>query len=242
MKKLIVRHHSPHYFIIIGVSLLVIILVGGIGGWWLFDHGLREAGFKREVLTQKESKWLKVKAMLEQEVVEQREHATRLELGYQVEREAYQLLQQEVARLHDNISNLKDELTFYRDIVAPENHKQGLSVRGFLLTQLVDERRYSYKIVITKVPNNGHLIRGKLSFVVEGKEDGEVKRYNLKQISLSKKPSKEIAFRFKYFQNLSGDISLPEGFEPTKVTLTLNPKGRNLKKSVEQFNWIVEES
>lgn len=238
MTRLVVKHHRPHYSIIIGIISVVVILAGG---WGLFDYGLRQAGFEREVLAQKESEWSQLKVRLEQEVVEQREQATRLKLGYQVEREAYQYLQRDVARLHDEISNLKDELTFYRDIVAPENHKEGLSVRGFLIRPLEDERQYRYKIVITKVPNDGHLIRGSLTFEVEGNENGEVKRYNLKQLSLAKKPAQKISFRFKYFQNLGGDINLPEGFEPTKVTLTLNPKGKKLKKSVEQFDWLVEE-
>ena len=75
------------------------------------------------------------------------------------------------------------------------------------------------------------------------KERGdEVKRYNLGQLSVAKKPTQTISFRFKYFQNLSGEMRLPEGFEPTKVMLTLNPKGKKFKKSVEQFDWIVEES
>lgn len=238
-KRLVVRHHRPHYPIIIGIVLVVVVLVGG---WFVFDFGLRQAGFEREILAQKESEWSQLKARLELEVVEQREQATRLELGYQVEREAFKLLQRDVARLHDDISNLKDELTFYRDIVAPENHKEGLSVRGFLISQLEDEGHYRYKIVITKVPNDGHLIRGSLTFEVEGKESGKEKRYNLKQLSLAKKPAQKISFRFKYFQNLGGDINLPKGFEPTKVTLTLNPKGKKLKKSVEQFDWLVEES
>lgn len=239
MKPFVVRHHSPYYPIFIGIVLVVVVLAGG---WGVFNYGLIQAGFEREVVSQKESEWSQLKTRLEQEIVEQREQATRLEQGYQVEREAYLHLQRDVTRLHDDVSNLKDELTFYRDIVAPDDHKQGLSVRGFLISRLDNEGHYRYKIVITKVPNDGNLIRGNLAFEIAGKEGGEVKRYNLKQLSLAKKPQKIISFRFKYFQNLGGDINLPEGFEPTKVTLTLNPKGKKLKKSVEQFDWIVEES
>ncbi|MCW8826784.1 MAG: hypothetical protein OQK78_10210 [Gammaproteobacteria bacterium] len=212
------------------------------GGWWLFEHGLKQAGFERELLAQKESEWLQQRAELEKEIVKQREHATRLEQGNQVEKEAYQHLQDEVTRLHGEVSNLKDELTFYRDIVSPESDRAGLSVRGLLLSRMEEKDRYRYKIVVTKVPNDGNLIRGNLTFEIEGNEGDAIKRYNLEQISLAKKPTSKISFRFKYFQNLSGEMRLPEGFEPTKVMLTLNPDGKKLKKSVEQFDWIVEEN
>lgn len=238
-KRLVVRHHRPHYPIIIGVVLLVAVVVGG---WALFNYGLKQAGFEKENLAQKETEWLAMQSKLAAEVVTQREHATRLEQGYQVEREAYQHLQDEVTRLHDEVSNLTDELTFYRDIVSPESDQKGLSVRGFLISKMEESAQYRYKIVITKVPNDGNLIRGNLTLEIEGKEKDEVKRYSLKQLTLSKRPSDKISFRFKYYQNLNGEIRLPEGFEPTKVMLTLNPKGKKLKKSVEQFDWIVEEN
>lgn len=238
-KRLVVRHHRPHYPIIIGVVLLVAVIAGG---WGLFNYGLKQAGFEKAHLTQKESEWLELRTQLEKEVVSQREQTARLEQGYQVEREAYQHLQDEVTRLHDEVSNLTDELTFYRDIVSPESDQKGLSVRGFLISKMEENAQYRYKIVITKVPNDGNLIRGTMTLEIEGKEKDEVKRYSLKQLTLSKRPSDKISFRFKYYQNLSGEMRLPEGFEPTKVTLTLNPKGKKLKKSVEQFDWIVEES
>jgi len=238
-KQLVVRHHRPHYPIIVGVVLMAVAIVAG---WWLFDYGLKQAGFDRELLDKKEAEWLETRSQLELEVVRQREHTARVEQGYQVEREAYQHLQGEVTRLHNELSNLKDELTFYRDIVSPDNDNVGLSVRGILITRMEEKGHYRYKIVVTKVPNDGNLIRGDLSFEIEGSENSKVKRYNLKQLSLSKNPTQKISFKFKYFQNLGGEMRLPEGFEPTKVMLTLNPKGKKLKKSVEQFDWIVEES
>jgi hypothetical protein len=151
-------------------------------------------------------------------------------------------MQTEVNRLHNEVSSLKEQLTFYRDIVSPDNDKEGLSVRGLLLTRLAQQGVYSYKVVVTKVPNDGNLIRGELTFEIEGTENNEVKRYNLQQLSLASSPTKEISFKFKYFQNLGGELRLPVGFEPTKVMLTLNPEGKKLKKSVELFDWIVEES
>lgn len=238
-KRLVVKHHRPHYPIIIGIVLVAVV---SAGGWGLFNYGLKQAGFEREKFSQKELSGQKIRAQLEKEIIVQREQASRLKQGYQVEREAYQQLQGDVTRLHNELSNLKDELTFYRDIVVPDDDKKGLSVRGILITRLEEKNEYGYKIVVTKVPNNGHLVRGDLTFEVEGSENSEVKRYNLEQLSLSKRPTRKISFRFKYFQNLNGEMRLPEGFEPTKVKLTLKPKGKKLKKSVELFDWIVEEN
>jgi hypothetical protein len=46
----------------------------------------------------------------------------------------------------------------------------------------------------------------------------------------------EPTFRFKYFQQLEGYLTLPEGFNPTRLTVTLEENG---KKSpvVRHFSW-----
>ncbi len=238
---MVVRHHRQHYPAIFGVVLLLLVVTVA-GGWELFNYGLKQAGFEKAQLTQRESEWMGIRADLEAKMINQREQIARLEQGYQVDRGAYQHLQDEVARLQDKISSLTDELTFYRDIVSSDSDQKGLLIRAFMIHQMDESNQYHYKIVITKVPNDGYLIRGYLNFVVEGSERGEMKRYSLDQLSLSGRSNDRISFKFKYFQNLSGEMRLPDGFEPTKVMITLNPKGKKLKKSVEQFDWVVEES
>jgi hypothetical protein len=49
-----------------------------------------------------------------------------------------------------------------------------------------------------------------------------------------------LSFRFRYFQDLDGEVLLPEGFQPVRVTVTATPQGG--RNEVERsFDWLVED-
>ena len=49
---------------------------------------------------------------------------------------------------------------------------------------------------------------------------------------------KQLKFRFRYFQELAGTITLPEGFAPEKVIIEVKPQGKGDLPSVKQtFDW-----
>lgn len=51
-------------------------------------------------------------------------------------------------------------------------------------------------------------------------------------------PARQLNFRFRYFQDLSGQITLPEGFEAERVILSIKPEGKGKLPPVEQaFDW-----
>jgi poly(3-hydroxybutyrate) depolymerase len=44
-------------------------------------------------------------------------------------------------------------------------------------------------------------------------------------------------YKFKYFQTLSYEFSLPEGFKPERLVVELNPSTKNAKKTQHSFTW-----
>ena len=44
-------------------------------------------------------------------------------------------------------------------------------------------------------------------------------------------------FRFKYFQELQGEIVLPEGFVPLRITLNIDPVDKSQKPIEQTFSW-----
>ena len=58
----------------------------------------------------------------------------------------------------------------------------------------------------------------------------------LRWAQISDGDTREPSFRFKYFQQLEGYLTLPEGFSPTRLLVTLEENG---KKSpvVRHYNW-----
>ncbi|MEJ2452475.1 MAG: hypothetical protein P8047_17775, partial [Gammaproteobacteria bacterium] len=79
--------------------------------------------------------------------------------------------------------------------------------------------------------------RGTLRMAFEGMLHNEARVFTLQQVS--EKHIKEENFRFRYFQNIEGDIQLPAGFKPQRVTIKVIPRHRSSRKEPleKTFDW-----
>ena len=212
-----------------GAVAMVLVL------WGLFEYGRYHAGF--DLLAAQEQR--EEEKRLVADIDRLREQKAILERSSQIEQEAYKELQGTVNTLQDEILELKEELAFYRGIVSPSGNKKGLNLQSFELTPGRDGRTSHFKMVLTQVLNNGSVAYGNIALSVAGIQEGAEKEYTLAQLSDN---TKELRFRFKYFQSFEGDISLPEGFIPSKVNLVVKPRSRKHKQLTESIDWMVQES
>lgn len=237
MSHLVVKHRSFwHSKSGIATVLAATLLLA----WAVFEFGRYRAGFNTlEADAHSESLQLQI-LELEQQKQTLRDKNAILQRSSQIESQAYKQLEGAVTGLQDEILELKEELAFYRGIVSPSDATKGLKVQDFELTPGAEPRRYSFKVVLTQVLNNGTVARGNMVLEVAGLLKGEQKSYSLDQIS-DNQSKKGAAFRFKYFQIIEGNFLLPEEFEPTKVNLTVKPKSKAHKKLTQAFDWVVGE-
>ena len=49
----------------------------------------------------------------------------------------------------------------------------------------------------------------------------------------------DIRLRFKYFQNIEGEMALPEGFEPDRIQIAAVATEPVSKRINEDFGWVV---
>jgi len=223
-------------YLLRGGSLLLAVLAA----WGLFEYGRVEGGY--DVIEAHEQSQLHKQqlAELSRQNTQLREQQAVLERSSQIEREAYKQLEGTVNGLQDEILELKEELAFYRGIVSPgDAKKKGLNLQSFELTPTREAHTFHYKMVLTQVLSNGNYAYGNIAFSVEGREGDDEKEYPLTKLS---DISHELRFRFKYFQSFEGDISLPEGFIPSKVNLVVKPRSRKHKQLTESIDWMVQES
>lgn len=212
-------------------AAVVLVLVA----WGLYEYGRYQAGY--DILAAREH--AQQQKELEGRVDGLREQKAILERSRQIEQEAYKELQGTVNSLQDEILELKEELAFYRGIVSPSGDNKGLNLQSFELMPGRNGRSAHFKMVLTQVLSNGNVAYGNIALSVVGIQKGVEKEYTLAQLSDT---TKELQFRFKYFQAFEGDISLPEGFIPSKVNLVVKPRSRRHKQLKESIDWMVQES
>ena len=101
-------------------------------------------------------------------------------------------------------------------------------------------RGFRYTVVLTQVLKNDRLARGSVKLFIEGLEGNELKTLDL--AALSENSVKEFDYRFKYFQNLEGDLILPKSFKPMRATAQILPQGRQADMIEKTIDWPTEEN
>ena len=68
-----------------------------------------------------------------------------------------------------------------------------------------------------------------------GELQGEVKELSFKEMSVEQ--VKSLAFSFKYYELLTGEIKFSDGFEPKKVSVTITQFKKGSKALQQQWVW-----
>jgi hypothetical protein len=218
---------------------LVLVLGAVFSGWGLYELGRYRGGYDLLETRAQQQAFTEQLAAVEREATKVREQKAILERSAQIEREAYKQLEATVSGLQDEILELKEELAFYRGIISPSDASKGLEIQSFELNRRGKGNPIHYKLVLTQVLNNNSIASGSISVSIEGELKGERQEYQLAQLS---EEEGELRFRFKYFQILEGELHLPEGFAPSKVTITVKPRTKSHKRLSQSYDWAVQES
>ncbi|VUD40337.1 hypothetical protein TDB9533_00123 [Thalassocella blandensis] len=229
--------HRPYlrFFITVGLCLIV---AAAVRASFFYGHTAGMAGQEEAIARAKtlDAELADSKAKLA-ELEQAFENAS---LGAQIDRQANENVRQEVIDLKEKISALEEENSFYRGLMAPAKNKSGLTFGAVEISETDRSRVYSYKVVMQQLATNHQLINGTLSYKVEGRLNGEAVSYSLKD--LSRDVDRDLVkLRFKYFQNIEGELQLPEGFEPEGIALLAKSIGKDAVTVEKRFGWLVEE-
>lgn len=161
--------------------------------------------------------------------------------GAVIDRQASEDVRQEVIELKNQLAKLEEENSFYRNLMAPSGNKRGLTFGAVEVVDTDKPRVYNYKVVMQQLATNHTLLQGNLTFTVIGKLFGVEATFSLGQLS-EQVSSDTIRLRFKYFQTIQGEMSLPEGFEPERIELVAKSTGSTPVTVEKRFGWLVEEA
>ena len=159
---------------------------------------------------------------------------------HEVDRRALELVRGDIAAQKEEISSLEEGLRFYRSLMAPGEIAHGLSLRAIELVSLSQAGRYAFRIVAQQEARKHDTLRGELYAEVFGKRDGEQVNYPLAELSDDLEGS-VVPLRFRYFQAIEGELTLPEGFTPEGVNVVASAKSPRKVEVREQYSWQVQE-
>jgi hypothetical protein len=159
-----------------------------------------------------------------------------LEGSSKIERDAYELSNQQLVKLQQELLAQKEALVFYRGIVSPKDAALGVNLQSFEVRKKNNQNQYSYKMILTKSGKSNKKVKGGTSVLIRGENGGSVKEYKISELALEKS-TKATKFSFRYFQVFEGDIALPDGFEPFEVVIGVKSTTKKVKSFSETISW-----
>lgn len=223
--------------IVAAVAALLLVV------WWIYDlgklHGVTElesVRIENTLLQQHNDKLTGDAAGL-------REQVAILERSSQIDRQAAESVRSELGELEEGLQAAREEVEFYRGIVSPGDVKPGLRIHRFALEEGSAENEFHYELVLTQLKRNDKIVSGAVVWQITGEMPDYRTEIGLERVT---EPAvKELKFRFRYFQELTGTITLPEGFKAEQVVLTIRPSGKGKAKTepvVQSFDWVAMSS
>lgn len=233
--RLVVRYHAPwrRRALVIGTVVgLIVLLVAA------FEWGRYRSGYSKYAEMQLRRELAATIEKLEKENERLRQEVAAAELARDVERKAYADVEKNLADLQAQVLKHREELTFYRGIVSPEDGIGGLRIQRFQVLPGAADQHYRLRLVLVQSMRQDTVVSGAVSINIEGSQDNKPVQIALADASTAEKPTAQLPFRFRYFQNLEHDIVLPEGFEPRAVTVEV--RTAKLAPVRESYPWQVQ--
>jgi len=98
------------------------------------------------------------------------------------------------------------------------------------------DNRFRYSIMLTQVADNSSYISGLAAVNFIGVRNGEKVILPLRDLDENIKDL-GVKFRFRYFQEVAGDIVLPRGFVPEQVQVVLQSTGSKAQRVEQTIEW-----
>jgi len=144
-----------------------------------------------------------------------------------------------IRNLRKQLAQLQQDVVFYRQVVSNETVDTGLIVGQMDIYGTSDPDRFRYKLVMRQQDADGDsYLRGHVNVNLVGRLGDEQVIFALRDIS-DEQDQLDIRLRFKYFQNIEGELALPAGFEPERIQIAAVAT-EPVEKSIDQyFSWVV---
>lgn len=228
--------YRPGRRVLFTLLLLTGVAVSAAGGWGyayyttvLTQQG--EQAEKRELSAQLTDLRQENEALKRQIAILDRSSAVDQQTGAE--------LQETLTALRQRVAQLEEDVLFYRQVVEEETEETGLVIGQLDIDATRSPDRYRYKLVMRQQDADGDTyLTGHLNFNLVGQLQDQQVILPLRDLS-EVEDELDIRLRFKYFQNIEGELALPEGFQPDRIQIAAVATEPVSKRINEDFGWVV---
>lgn len=245
-KRIVIKEHNPLRIWMVAFILIIAGLIGSVAAYYVgLDRGLHDESLienrindlRRNIalLDKRNRELTQERGQYDGQLKKAKQKAIALQSEKVMDREALNNNLLDMITYQDKLGKLAEELQFYKAILSPANGEAGLAIHRAKLFGTQQQNSYNYQVTLVQGLTHDVAVKGKLSFVIEGIQDGEATALDLP--SVSQPETSNHAYSFKYYETFDGHVILPEGFTPVRIVVTAQPKGRGAKPLEAKYSW-----
>jgi len=166
-----------------------------------------------------------------------RQQISDLTLGGKIDNQANEEVRQTIENQRNQLAAQDEEINFYKGVMVPNAGAKGLRIERLDVSSNV-AGKVRYSLLLTQVVDKRGYVQGGVQISLLGQNDGQEEALQLSELGRDK--AEAIKFRFRYFQNIAGEVQLPEGFvarEFMVVAKSSEPIAQRLEKT---FDWPLK--
>lgn len=220
-------------------ALLIGAVLGGLIALYLvYEWGRFDGGYSMFAEIQNRRELTARIETLQGENEQLRAKVAATELDRKVENKAYADVEKNLTDLQAQVLKHREQLTFYRGIVSPEDGIGGLRIQRFQVLPGTGEHHYRLRLVLVQSMRQESVVSGSVVVQFEGVRDNRPVQLALSDAGGSTRADGQLPFQFRYFQNLEQDIVLPDDFEPRAVNVEV--RSARIAPVKESYPWNVQ--
>ena len=236
-EKMVVVPYRPGRHFVLFCLLALGIGASAVGGF-IFGYSNTLRSQQSEQATQQELSEQLIGT--ETENSELRRQVAILDRSSVMDQRATEEVQATIIGLRDRVAQLEQDIVYYRQVVSAETEDTGLIISQLDIDATRESNRYRYKLVLRQQDADGDTsLIGHVNINLVGSQGEEQQILSLRDLS-AEQDQLNIRLRFKYFQNIEGELVLPDNFVPDRLqvaAVSVEP----VEKSINQnFSWVVE--
>lgn len=201
----------------VGVALAMVGLL-----WATFDYGRWRAGYDHVATAREQARLVAELREIRGDNAALTDRVALLARSSEIDETARAQVKGSITELQDEILELREELAFYRGIVAPDDGG-GLRIQSLKLSRGAQDRFWHWRLVLIQSIKHEQRAFGTLDLVVHGVRGGVPAQLMLREVAAA--PAAVLQYSFRYFQDFEGDIMLPTGFTAGRVEIEVQPRG-----------------
>lgn len=219
------RRRARWLAVLTGLILLPLCVAGG---YWLGQTGTVDNSHLNRQLH-------KQLADTRQQLSDSRQNLQVYKAEVQVGEQARNKLREQIRDLNGQIAELKEAVAFYKNVMSPDSGKDApLTVQKFEISPANGARRYSYRLILAQPGNNRGYLSGRVHLEIKGSRGGKPVILNADHLLDG---NSDLRFHFRYFQDLTGTFTVPEGVKPSSLEMVARTTGRRRAEVDKRITW-----